>query len=397
MIISASEHDTLRIKQLIKILDQETPRGTGNIRVHYLQHADAEELAKVLTNLPSDNGKTATKGKAPVISKEVQIVADKATNSLVITANKQDYQVIMDVIGKLDIPRPMVYIEALIMEVSTDKSFNIGVNWQGADDIGSYNGRSIGAFAASGTAGIELSSTALHLGIVGEAIEIGGILYPSISAIVKAFQSDSDVHILQTPQLLTTDNEEAQIDVVTNKAFLTKSATGDQEYDAYEYKDVGSKLKITPQINQNRFVRLEIEQEYSTFSGTSEGDKPETFKRTAKTTVVVKDNHTVVIGGLVGEQISVGTAGVPCLGNIPLLGWLFKSYSRTRDKTNLFIFLTPHVLESPDEAADLYKKKRQSIDKLQEGVIKMYEKPPQQNTATEPDDNRSAGHNSSEP
>ncbi|MBW2266803.1 MAG: type II secretion system protein GspD, partial [Deltaproteobacteria bacterium] len=202
---------------------------------------------------------------------------------------------------------------------------------------------------------------------------------------------------LQTPQLLTTDNEEAQIHVVTNKAFLTKSATGDQEYDAYEYKDVGSKLKITPQINQNRFVRLEIEQEYSTFSGTSEGDKPETFKRTAKTTVVVKDNHTVVIGGLVGEQISVGTAGVPCLGNIPLLGWLFKSYSRTRDKTNLFIFLTPHVLENPAEASDLYKEKRHTIDKLQEGVIKMYKKPPQQDTETAPDDNLSTEHNSNEP
>ncbi|MBW2602547.1 MAG: type II secretion system protein GspD, partial [Deltaproteobacteria bacterium] len=173
LIISASEHDTLRIKQLIKILDQETPRGAGNIRVHYLQHANAEELAKVLTNLPSGKGKTATKGKAPVISKEVQIVADKATNSLVITANKQDYQAIMDVVGKLDIPRPMVYIEALIMEVSTDKSFNIGVQWLAADDIGSYDGRSIGAFAASQypTGAIELSSAGLQLGIVGEVIE----------------------------------------------------------------------------------------------------------------------------------------------------------------------------------------------------------------------------------
>ena len=397
LILIASEHDTLRIKQLIKILDRETPRGAGNIRVHYLQHADAEELAKVLTNLPSDKGKTAKKGKAPVTSKEVQIVADKATNSLVITGSKQDYQAIMDVVNKLDIPRPMVYIEVLIMEVSTDKSFNIGVNWQGADDIGSYDGRAVGAFAKSGTAGIELTSTALTLGIVGEAITIGGISYPTISAVVQAFQSDSDVHILQTPQLLTTDNEEAQIDVVTNKAFLTKSATGDQEYDAYEYKDVGSKLKITPQINQNRFVRLEIEQEYSTFSGTGEGDKPETFKRTAKTTVVVKDNDTVVIGGLVGEQISVGTAGVPCLGSIPLIGWLFKSYSRTRDETNLFIFLTPHVIENPAEAEDLYKEKRQTIDKLQEGVIKMYETPTQQDDETLPDDNLSTKHNSNEP
>ena len=175
---------------------------------------------------------------------------------------------------------------------------------------------------------------------------------------------------------MTTDNEEASIDVVTNRAFLTKSATGEQEYDVFEYKDVGSKLTITPQINQNRFVRLQIEQEFSTFSGTGEGDKPETFKRTAKTTVVVKDQETVALGGLVGEQISHSTGGIPCLGDIPVLGWLFKSYSRERDRTNLFIFLTPHVLATPEEAAGLSGVKRDEIKTLQEGTIKMYEQTP---------------------
>ncbi len=385
LIISASEHDTLRIKHLIGILDQETPRGTGNIRVHYLQHADAEDLAGVLTNLPTDQGKTAQKGKAPVISKEVQIVADKATNSLVITANKQDYQAIMDVIDKLDIARPMVYIEALIMEVSTGTAFKVGVDWYGGDFIGSHESnnqdRDIGAYAEFGTLSNPLavaqSSGGLSMGIVGETITIGDFEFPSIGAIVEAFKSDSDVHILQTPQLLTTDNEEASIDIVTNRAFLTKSATGEQEYDVYEYKDVGAKLKITPQINQNRFVRLQIEQEYSTFSGTGAEDRPETFKRTAKTTVVVKDQGTVVLGGLVGEQISQGTTGVPCLSGIPILGWLFKSYSRERDKTNLFIFLTPHVLETPEEAAGLSGEKRIQLDTLQESNIKLYRPPSQ--------------------
>jgi general secretion pathway protein D len=271
LIISASEHDTYRIKQLVKILDQETPRGAGDIRVYYLQYADAEELAKVLTALPSKGAKDPKTGKAPVISKEVQIVADKATNSLVITANKQDYLILMDVISKLDISRPMVYIEALIMEVKATKDFSLGVKWQVADDVGTWEDRTIGAFASSG-AGVEggllAQATApkgLSFGVVGEGITIstgvGDITFPTIGAMVRAFHSDSDVHILQTPQILTTDNEEAEIKVADNVPYLTKEATGEQQYQTYEYKDVGVTLKITPQINQERFVRLKIFQE----------------------------------------------------------------------------------------------------------------------------------------
>ena len=381
LILSASEHDTIKIKQLIKMLDQETPRGAGDIRVRYLQYADAEELAKVLTALPSKDTKADTKGKAPVISKEVQIVADKATNSLVITANKQDYLTLEDVINKLDIPRPMVYMEALIMEVKADKDFRIGVEWRvGQDDIGSYEGRTVGAFAGSVPGSSMIPSTAalpagLSFGVLGESITIGGISFPSIAAIARAFQSDSDVHILQTPQILTTDNEEAQIQVADNVPYLTKEATGDQQYQTYEYRDVGLTLKITPQINQERFVRLKIFQEYSTLAEGSAADRPTTLKRTADTTVVVQDKHTVVIGGLVGDQISRGTSGVPCLGDIPGLGWLFKSYSRSQSKTNLFIFITPHVIESPAEAEKIQKEKMGHIERVEEGVIKMYKKP----------------------
>ncbi|MBE9580423.1 MAG: type II secretion system protein GspD, partial [Proteobacteria bacterium] len=311
----------------------------------------------------------------------VQIVADKATNSLVITANKQDYLTLEDVISKLDIPRPMVYIEALIMEVKADKDFRIGVEWRiGDDDIGSYKGRTVGAFAGSVPGDTMIPSTAslptgLSFGILGEAITIGGISFPSIAAIARAFQSDSDVHILQTPQILTTDNEEAEIQVADNVPYLTKEATGDQEYQTYEYRDVGLTLKITPQINQNRSVRLKIFQEYSTLAEGSVAGRPTTLKRTANTTVVVQDKQTVVIGGLVGDQISRGTSGVPCLGNIPGLGWLFKSYSRRQIKTNLFIFITPYVIESPAEAEKIQQEKMGNIERVEEGVIKMYEKP----------------------
>ena len=378
LILSASEHDTIKIKQLIKMLDQETPRGAGNIRVYYLEHADAEELAKVLTALPSKDTKAGTKGKAPVISKEVQIVADKATNSLVISANKQDYFALLDVIKKLDIPRSMVYIEALIMEVSTRRAFALGVEWRAADDIGTYDGRKIGAFGVSGAGNLIATAAApvgLSLGVLGETgIDIGGVTFPTIAAVVQAYQDDSDVHILQTPQILTTDNEEAEIKVGSNVPYLSKESTGtEQQYAVYEYKDVGSTLKITPQINPGGFVRLKIYQEYTTVK--EAGATPTTLKRSTNTTVIVKDRQTVVIGGLVGEEINKGTSGVPCLGNIPLLGWLFKSYTRSADETNLFIFLTPHVIKNPAEAQKIYEKKKEDIERVEEGVIKMYEKP----------------------
>ena len=388
LIILATEDDTLRIRKLIILLDKAIPRGEGDIHVYYLQNANAEDLVKVLAALPSEEKKQAAKGRAPVISKEVQIVADKATNSLVIKAKKHDYLVIEDIIKKLDIPRTMVYIEALIMEVNVDKEFRLGVEWLGMEDF-TYNGRKGGYFAGSGGAGgvgdysgIKGFSgippslpSGFSLGVVGEAITIGSVVFPNVAAILQAYQKDSDVNILQTPQILTTDNEEAEIKVGQNVPYLTKEATGDQTYQTYEYKDVGVTLKITPQINQERFVRLKIFQENVTLKKGAEEFRPTTLKRSAETTVIVKDKNTVVIGGIIGESIERGAYQVPCLGDIPGLGLLFKSRSRSRNKTNLFIFLTPHIIENPIEAQKIYDEKKEEIEKIKGGAIKMYEKP----------------------
>jgi general secretion pathway protein D len=388
LIILATEDDTLRIRKLITLLDKKIPRMEGDIHVYYLQNANAEDLVKVLAALPSEEKKQSAKGKAPVISKEVQIVADKATNSLVIKAKKHDYLVIEDIIKKLDIPRTMVYIEALIMEVNVDKEFRLGVEWLGMEDF-TYNGRKGGYFAGSGGAGgvgdysgiKGLSGippslpSGFSLGVVGEAITIGSVVFPNVAAILQAYQKDSDVNILQTPQILTTDNEEAEIKVGQNVPYLTKEATGDQTYQTYEYKDVGVTLKITPQINQERFVRLKIFQENVTLKKGAEEFRPTTLKRSAETTVIVKDKNTVVIGGIIGESIERGAYKVPCLGDIPGLGLLFKSKSRSRNKTNLFIFLTPHIIENPIEAQKIYDEKKEEIEKIKGGAIKMYEKP----------------------
>ncbi|MGB3647315.1 MAG: type II secretion system secretin GspD, partial [Desulfobulbales bacterium] len=262
LIIIASAFDTVKVKNLVAILDKEVPPGSGNINVYYLQHANAEELTTVLMALPEKSDTPAEVGKAPVISKGVEIVADKATNSLVITANKGDYAVLESVIKKLDIPRRMVYLEALIMEVKAEKDFAVGVEWVGGftygDDKGIVFGGSRGG---DGSAIPSLENPSLpkgfSMGLVNEFIEINGQTFPSISAILNAYKQDSDVHIISTPQILTTDNEEAEIKVGENVPYITSRQENQtlNDFSNYEYKDVGVTLKITPQINQEGVVR----------------------------------------------------------------------------------------------------------------------------------------------
>ena len=396
LITLASENDTHKIRRLIKLLDRETPRGEGDIHVYYLQNANAEDLAKILMSIPSEQKKATKKGRQPVLSKETLIVADKATNSLIITAKRDDFVVLEEVIKKLDIPRRMVYIEALIMEVSVEKDFKLGVEWRGAKQTGSSGDGAIGVFSGSGGLGEDGSYTSFpsidsdtgtigfptgfSMGVLGAGIKIGDYLFPTLGAVLQAYQYDTDVHILSTPQILTTDNEEAEIIVGKNVPYITKKDTtsADVDYTTYEYKDVGVSLKITPQISQDRFVRLNIFQEVTRLietEGTSEG-YPTTYKRTAQTTVIVKDSNTVVIGGLIGDDTTNIGYQVPCLGDIPLLGYLFKSSSTRGEKTNLFIFLTPHIIENPEEAKKVYQEKKEEIDRIKEDVIKMYNRQP---------------------
>jgi general secretion pathway protein D len=386
VITLASENDTLRLRQLIKLLDKEVPKGEEKMRVYRLQNAEAEELTKVLMNLPSKDSKIPQKGKTPLLSKDMQVVPDKATNTLIITADRDDYNVLEGIIKRLDIPRPMVYIEALIMEVNVDKGFNLGVEWQAGEYINSDGRTKVygGGFSGGGqypnikgvaTKGLPVG---FSLGVFGEAINIGGVLFPSLGAIFQAYEKDQDVHILSTPQILTLDNEEAEIYVGQNIAYQTRQETSQTalDYSSYEYKDVGVTLKITPQISQERFVRLKIFQEVTKLVQEvgEQTERPTTLKRTAKTTVSIKDNNTIVIGGLIGDDITNTEYKVPCLGNIPILGWLFKYQSRSREKRNLFIFITPHIIENPMEAKALYKEKQEEINKVEEGVIKTYKR-----------------------
>ncbi|MFA7013029.1 MAG: type II secretion system secretin GspD [Desulfobacterales bacterium] len=399
LVILATEDKTLKIKDLIATLDKEIPRGSERIRVYYLENANAEDLAKVLQEIPSKQQESGEAGakNMPVVSEKSRITADKATNSLIIMADKEDYQVFEDIIKKLDIPRAMVYIESLIMEVNVDKDFRLGTEWVVGDDT-TFNDRDAiygGGFsggASGGDAGYQNLSTetvvgattikkgvplppGFSMGIFGEALSIGGISFPSIGAVVQAYKKDKDVHILSTPQVLTTDNQEATITVGKNVPFQTRTSTTDNDtYNSFEYKDVGKMLKITPQITKDRMVRLNISLEVTDLESSTDY-RPTTLKRSVDTTVIVRDGNTVVIGGLIDDNITNTEYRVPCLGDVPLVGYLFKSMATGNSKTNLFVFLTPRVIESPAEAEAVYQDKKAHYDTVRENNIKLYLKP----------------------
>jgi len=385
IVLLASEIDTLRIKKLIAMVDKETPRGKGKINVYYCKNATAEELAKVLQDVPTQEA-GAAKGKkaAPVVAGKVRISADKATNSLIIMADKEDYMVLEDVIQKLDIPRSMVYIEALFMEVDMDTSLNIGIDWTafGKASLGGKETLVGGGFSPGFPQPSDLLQGGLTLGMLTEPLTIAGVTVSNITAIINAVKTDDDFSILSTPQVLTTDNEEARIVVGENRPFQTRATTdvSGGNFESFEYRDVAQTLKVTPHVTENRLVRMQINLEVTTINQaatlTTSSTLPVTNKRTVDTTVIVKDQQTIVIGGLIDDTTTDNENKVPALGDIPLLGWLFKNKSKTRNKTNLYVFITPRVIKSPEEANLIYKGKKEQIDTVKGGSIKFNEKHP---------------------
>jgi general secretion pathway protein D len=322
-------------------------------------------------------------------------VADKPTNSLVITAPPEAYALIKEIIQKLDVRRSQVLVESLIAEVTLNKAQSLGVEWRA---INSPNGTQVFASstgsaqtgllnatlgALSGGAGSTATPTNPIAGLTSLASQgfLIGLLRtititpdPSnpnsqvqllnIPLLLRAFQGDTDVNILSTPNLLTTDNEEAEIVIGEQRPFLrqaqdTPSGGIVSTVRSFEFKDTGITLRVTPQISQGRTVRLKLAQEVTAFVSESEVGAVTTTKRSAKTTVIVDDNQTIVIGGLISNDSNEAKTQVPCLGNIPILGWAFKQTSASKRKTNLLIFLTPHIVTSPEDVDRITTHERQ--------------------------------------
>jgi len=384
IIVVAPAQEMKRILALVHKLDIPTPSGKEDIHVYYLQYANAEDLAKVLTEVPTP-GTTKSAGstagaRGSTASSEVKISADKDTNSLIIYAESQAYTKIVDTIKHLDIPRKQVYVKGLIMEVKTSSDFKVGVEWTGFEDFTYDNGdRKGGIVARTGESFISTPAdipSGPILGVIGQAITInqGGteITFPNMTSFINAMRRDTDVNIISTPQIITMDNKEAEIKVGENVPYVTREQTDTSNISnvvrTYDYRDVGVTLKITPQISQRGNIRMDLFQEITTLVP-GQGVKeyaPTTLKRSASTTVTIKNGTTMVIGGLIGQELTYTNYKVPLLGDIPVLGHLFKSTSKEKERTNLYIFLTPEIIDTEAKANELYRQKYGEIKDIRD-------------------------------
>jgi len=387
LIITDSVHNIRKIESLVKALDIAAPGARGKINVYYLRNANADEIAKVLSALvsriPAGSAAAAqAAGPATILEGSVSITSDKATNSLIIVASPIDYETVKDVIQKLDIQRRQVYVEAAIIEISLSKQRELGLEFQSSNlsslsdsskttYVGGTNFGNIGSAITSGPSAIA-SMSGLTVGAVKGTFTYNGTEYLSVGALLHALQTDGAVNVLSTPNILTTDNQKAEIMVGENIPFVTgqtqSSATSGSIMTTVNRQDVGIKLQITPQITSEDNVRLEIKQEISDVTTTAGLDAnkvgPSTSKRAADTTVVIKDRQTMVIGGLIRDNVTSSTSKIPLLGDIPILGWLFKYKTAKTEKTNLMIFITPYIIKGENEAEEITKRKSEGLEEF---------------------------------
>jgi len=391
LIVTDSVSAIRKIERLIHALDVPTPTGKGKINVYYLKHANAEDIAKVMQALvsrlpvpPAGGAAQQTTGPATILEGAVTITADKLTNSLIIVASPIDYEIMKDVILKLDIRRRQVYVEAAIIEMGLSKSNELGFEFQGTNRTNLENsnqttvigGTNFGNIAPATTGPAAFANfNGLAVGAVKGTFKFNGVEYLNIGALLRALQTDTDVNVLSTPNILTSDNQKAEIMVGENIPFITgqsQSAVtgGNAVLTSVERKDVGITLKITPQITSEDNVRLEVYQEISNVIQTAGLNPntvgPSTSKRSATTTVVVKDRDTMVIGGLIRDNVTASESKVPLLGDIPLLGWLFKYRTSKVEKVNLMIFITPYIINSEQDAEAITKRKGDAIEQFRE-------------------------------
>lgn len=421
LIILANDQALIGIKELIARVDIDIdPASRSQIHVIYLQHAKATDVAGVLGNLSEGGSRSsssssssrrtpstttnstrrtptgttgsgragqpggavgadgavapgATAGTGGVVAafdSGMRVTADENTNSLVIIAAPEDFQVLKGVVDRLDIPRRQVYVEAVVVEVGSTDTLDLGVAYHGGkpttDGGLNYASGQFGASSASlpidTTTGSLLSG--LAVGVFGAAIPltIAGtqVDIPAFGIALNALASNSDVNILSNPNLLVVDNEKATITVGRNVPFPVSSgfsSTG-QPVISYQRQDVGITLEVTPQINEANEVTMDLSLEVAEVEeGSDGGGGFTTSERKTENVVVVRDNQTIVIGGLIGNTDTKGSSKIPILGDIPLIGFLFRGKSDTERKTNLLIFLTPHVINEPADLEEVYRVK----------------------------------------
>ncbi|NUY57076.1 MULTISPECIES: type II secretion system secretin GspD [unclassified Salinivibrio] len=390
-----------RVIELIRQLDQEMAT-TGNSRVIYLRYAKAEDVVDVLQGVSDNLLKEKEKKNQPSVNDQaVQISSHQGTNSLVITAPPDILKTLESVISQLDIRRAQVLIEALIVEMSESDGANLGVQWGSLENGGiQFNNAGVGVTsyltgqkAAEDTTRTEVryrddgtpynvpitesgDYSALNNVLGGLNGLAAGVVMGDWTALVTAVASKNESNILSSPNLMVLDNQEASFIVGEEVPVITGSQTGsnnDNPFQTVERKDVGIKLKVTPQINEGSAVLLDIEQEVSNVLGASGAVDVRFGKRQLNTSVMVGDQQMIVLSGLIDERTVESESKVPLLGDIPILGHLFKSTSTETEKKNLMLFIKPTIIRTGLTADGVTQRKynyirAEQLQRAQDGV-----------------------------
>jgi general secretion pathway protein D len=379
ILLSGPEAVRVQYRLLITHLDTPSEQG-GDTRVEYLNYADAEDLAM---RLQAQFGAAATGGEGTPGGAQggsISIWADPGTNALVINAPERVRQDMMSVVRRIDIPRLQVQVDAIIVEVSETKAAELGVTWitdgSGSDEaIGLTNFATtsggilqLGAAAAGDTPDPSAIARGLTLG-VGRVRDAG----TSWAAILSALRSDGGTNIVSTPTIVTLDNEEAEIRVGQEVPFLTGQFTNTgaaagsvNPFQTIQREEVGTSLKITPQINDGSGVKLTIEQETSSLGARAGAVDLVTNSRTITTSVFVNDGDVLVLGGLIDDRLTQNEERVPGLGRIPGLGWLFRARRTDRERSNLMVFIRPTILRDRYDAAFQTNSKYNNLRQMQQ-------------------------------
>ncbi|MBZ4644169.1 MAG: ral secretion pathway protein [Deferribacteraceae bacterium] len=375
LIVGAKPKDIEKAEYLIDKLDSNTDVSAVKPQVYRIKNVAAEDVEKILNKLLATS--VDPKKQAPISSK---VASDKSTNSIIALGDKELYDNIASLIEKLDVPRKQVYIEALILETSIENGANFGVEWLAgggnsnmAGSAGFLNNGSLTNFQAPVLDGNSPNFAALPGGftasILGNIITYEGVKFPTLSALVNFVKTDSAINIISNPQILTLDNEEAEVFVGENRPYLTstKFDTNNNPIQSYDYRDVGIRLKVTPHISDNNTLTLKIDQEVKKVianATSTDLTAPITLTRQTRTNVELINGYTMVISGLIGDDTSVSNSEVPGLSKIPLLGWLFKSRNKSNSKTNMMVFISAQIINTREDLELINSEKRQYMQMM---------------------------------
>ncbi len=370
IIVTAEEEDMEGFEALIKDLDRESPLEEV-VRVFELQNANAADVADALYDVFQGadrqrsfffflfgRGGSSQAGAGPLdMLREVNVIADPQSNKLIVSGPAQSFDLVEKLINDLDKPLPQVFIEVVIVDVTLDESSRFGLEWK-----------------AITTSGSTTSEFGTDLGVaVTDPSELGGFRYSVLSrnfrSLLRALETQRDVQVISTPHILVMDNTEATIDVGQSIPYTesTQETTGGGFQVSTAFLDVAITLVVTPHINNSDQITLDVNQtidSFVEFVDFGQGNKaPRTQRRNTQTSVLVEDGQTVVLGGIMSERESVIIDGVPILRDIPLIGKLFEHKEKQKEKTELMVFLTPHIVKDARDAAAVFDQERSKLNR----------------------------------